>query len=401
MLRSVTQQLTGSLVCAAISFALMLYLGRALGAEAFGGYAALLSVAVVVLPLIDGGWSAQLYRRAIGTSSGSGADAIESVTTALALGHALVASLGLALLAAGSAALIGWTSPATAAAAMLCMGSVAISNLVSARMRGHARFGLEATWRVAGRVLSALAIVAALIALDASALWIFVAWSVGLWLVLVVAGRGWMTAPSWTNLPREYPALLPLLLLELFSALLLRGDVAIAAAAGLEEIPLSYYAACGRLAEAGLLVFSPFAIVLLRSLRLQHEDPSAYRSHLRRALAVALGIGAAAWIVAILVGRPLMELLFGSDYGVAGALLPWVMACLPLVFANQVWMQGVVASGREAALPMRLAVAAIACCAAIALGTRYDGARGAAIGFLASQALLAMLVAPLSRPRRA
>jgi O-antigen/teichoic acid export membrane protein len=401
MLRSVTQQLTGSLVCAAISFALMLHLGRVLGAEAFGHYAALLSVAVVALPLIDGGWSPRLYRNAVGVGAAAGVDESDAMATAHALGHALLACVALAMLAAFAAWLLGWTTPGTAAAAIVCMGAVAISNLVSARMRGHGRFGLEAGWRVAGRVLSALAIVLALNLLGASVGAIFLAWSLGLMLVLVVAWRRWMDEPRWKDLAREYPALLPLLLLELFSALLLRGDVAIAATAGLESIPLSYYAACGRLAEAGLLVFSPFAIVLLRSLRLHHADPAAYRPHLRRALAIAFGIGTAGLIVALMAGQAVMELLFGAQFGVAGALLPWVMASLPLIFANQVWIQGVVATGREQALPARLALAALGCCVAIAVGTRLDGARGAAIGFLVSQILLALMLAPLARPRSA
>lgn len=399
MLRSVTQQLAGSLVCAAISFALMLYLGRVLGAEAFGHYAALLSAAVVALPLIDGGWSPRLYRHAV-AAGGDGPD-FDARGTGLALGHALVACGALALLAAVAAWWLGWTSPHAAAAALLCMGAVAISNLVSARMRGHGRFGLEAGWRVAGRVLSAVAIVLALWLGGASITAVFVAWGLGLVLVLAFAWRAWMVGPRLGGLAREYPVLFPLLTLELFSALLLRGDVAIAATAGLEAIPLSYYAACGRLAEAGLLVFSPFAIVLLRKLRLHHEDAAAYRPHLRRALAIAFVLGAAAWLVAAFAGRLIMALLFGPPFGVAGALLPWVMACLPLVFANQVWMQGVVACGREAALPLRLAVAALGCCVAIAVGTRLDGARGAAIGFLASQALLSILIAPLARPRTA
>ena len=401
MLRSVAQQLTGSFVCAAISFALMLYLGRVLGAEGFGRYAAILSLAVVALPLIDGGWSPLLYRNAVGSDSVAGTGGREALAVAHAIAHALLAGVAIALLATASAWFFGWTTPATAAAAMACMGTVAVSNLVSARMRGHGRFGLEAAWRVAGRVLSAAAIVLALLLQGPSIVAIFAAWSIGLILVLGVSWRRWLTRPDWRGLAREYPALLPLLLLELFSALLLRGDVALAAAAGLERIPLSYYAACGRLAEAGLLVFSPFAIVLLRNLRLHHTDRERYLPHLRRALGIAFGIGTSAWLVALVAGRPLMELMFGPEFGVAGALLPWVLASLPLVFANQVWMQGVVASGRERALPLRLALAAASCCIAIAVGTKFDGARGAAIGFLTCQAMLALMLAPLARPPRA
>jgi O-antigen/teichoic acid export membrane protein len=394
MLRSVAQQLSGSLVCAAISFALMLHLGRVHGADDFGRYAAVLSVAVVALPLIEGGWSPVLYRNAVGVAPGEDGEGPAHATA-----HALLVCAVLIALAAVSAHGLGWAAPATAAAALLCMGAVALSNLVSARMRGFGRFGLESGWRVAGRIASALAIVVALAFARGSIALIFVAWSVGLLLVLATAWRSWVVAPRWRGLRREYRAVLPLLLLELFFALLLKGDVAIAAAAGLDRSALSYYAACGRLAETGLLVFAPFAIVLLRDLGLNRDDRAAYARHLRRALALALALGAAAWLLGLVAGTPLMRLLFGAEFERAGELLPWVLASLPLVFANQIWMQGVVALRGERALPARLAGAAVVCCIAIALGTRLDGARGAALGLLASQVLLALLLAPLARAR--
>jgi O-antigen/teichoic acid export membrane protein len=277
------------------------------------------------------------------------------------------------------------------------MGAVAASNFVSARMRGAGRFGWEAAWRVAGRCVSAVAILVLLVGAGVSLAGVFLAWTVGLLIVLAFVARRWLVQPRWGGLRRAYPLLMPLLLLELFFALLFKGDVAIAAAAGLAREPLSYYAACGRLVEAALLLFAPFAIVLLRKLRLSFESPQKYALHLRQALAIAFGCGLLAWFAALWAGSALVPALFGPDFTPAGDLLPWVMACVPLAFANQIWVQGIVALRRERALPARLAAAAAFATLAIATGTVLHGAHGAAVGFAAGHAALALLLAPLAR----
>jgi O-antigen/teichoic acid export membrane protein len=393
MLRSVAQQLVASLLCAAISFALTLYLGRVLGADDFGRYVALLSIAVVMLPLIEGGWPPLLYRGAVTAEHPSG----ESHAPAQAMAHALGAGAVLTTIALFVAEPSSRMVVPGLVAAIGCMTLVALTNQVSARMRGQGEFWREAVWRVVVRSITALAIVAALIALGTSVAAIFLAWAAGLLLALATLGRRWSVRPRWRGLRHAYPTLLPLLAMELFVAVLLKGDVAIAAGAGLEGDELSYYAAGSRVMEAGVLVFAPFVIVLLRSLRLKIDDPPEYRRELRLALLVALGCGMIGLLLGAWQGSVAMPLLFGPEFAAAGALLPWLLASLAPIFATLVLMQGIVALGRERRLPPRLAVVALAIVAAIAVGVELDGARGAAIGLCCGQVLLVFLLAPLSR----
>lgn len=393
MLRSVAQQLAASLLCAAVSFALTLYLGRVLGADDFGRYAALLSIAVVLLPLIEGGWPPLLYRGAVTAQQRSG----ESQAPAQAMAHALVVGAVLVAIALFLAEPSSRMVVPGLVAAIGCMTLVALTNQVSARMRGEGEFGREAVWRVVVRSITAVAIVAVLIALGTSVAAIFLAWSVGLLLALATLGRRWSVRPQWRGLRHAYPVLLPLLAMELFVAVLLKGDVAIAAGAGLRGDELSYYAAGSRVAEAGVLLFAPFVIVLLRSLRLKFDDARHYRHELRRALAIALGCGFAALLLGIWQGNRAMPLLFGPEFAPAGLLLPWLLATLAPAFAALVLMQGIVALGRERRLPLRLAAAAAGIVAAITVGVHLDDARGAAIGLVCGQVLLALLLLPLAR----
>lgn len=396
MFRSVVLQLAGSLVCALVSFLLVVYLGRVLGTEGFGHYAALLSAAVVALPLIEGGWSPHLYRSSV---AADGADRT-STLPGLATTHVLASCLVLTLLGAGFAIASGWAGPLPVAAALGCMGAVALTNLVSARMRGQDRFGLEAGWRVAGRVASAVAIVLAMAWFDRSVANVFLAWAAGLALVLSLGGGRWLERPRRDGLRQAYPVLLPLMLMELFFALLLRGDVAIAAISGLDHEPLSFYAACARLLEVAVLLFSPYTNVLLRRLRLLHADAPAYSRVLMRALWLGAGSGAAAVLLAMIAGPALLPALFGEGFAAAGALMPWVALCLPAMLANQILVQGIVALQRERALPARLALAGLLCCASVAIGVQLDGARGAAIGFAIAQLGVCVLLRPLAQPVR-
>jgi O-antigen/teichoic acid export membrane protein len=397
MLRSVAQQLAASLLCAAVSFALTLYLGRVLGADDFGRYAALLSIAVVLLPVIEGGWPPLLYRNAVAAEVPSGT----SHAPAQAVAHVLGVGTLLAVIAFLVAAPSSRVAVPGLVAAIGCMTVVAFTNLVSARMRGNGAFGREALWRVAVRCFSALAILGALVVVGTSVAAIFLAWAAGLLLALLAFGRRWFVLPRWRGLRHAYPVLLPLLAMELFVAVLLKGDVAIAAGAGLNGASLSYYAAGSRVVEAGILLFAPFVIVLLRSLRLQIATASSYVRELRRALVIAFVCGAGALFLGWWQGGSVMPLLFGPEFEPAGALLPWLLASLPAAFAAQVLMQGVVALGRERKLPLRLAVAAFGIGGGIVLGVQLDGARGAAVGLCCGQILLALLLAPLAHAQDA
>ncbi len=371
-------QTVGTACNALVSFALLAWLARLLGPESFGHYIALLSVAVVLLVPIEGGWPSRLYR------DGAGRDALESQGLAAGgLAHIVAAGMSLAVLGAPFASSAGgWM------AAMLCMTAVAAMNLVSARMRSGGQFQLEAGWQVAGRLLSAGLIVASVLAAFSSPTAIFLAWGAGLGIVLMFGARQWLAWPRWRGLRQALPLTLPFLLVEGMLALLMKGDVAILGAWGARGESLAFYAACTRLNEAALLLVAPIGNVLLRSLRLNRDSPRAFSRLWERAALGTVIAGSAAVAGALLGGNWLMPLLFGAAYAQAGALLPFTAAMLPFALSTAVLAVALLARGDERWLGGCLMLGALALAAAMGLGWQWRGAEGAALSAAASHALV-------------
>ena len=400
---AVLAQLAGALFCAAVSFALIVWLGRQLGAERFGSYVALLNFASLLLIVQEGGWPTLLYREAARERTGLEAQASGSAFAHVLLASALLIVAGLAL------AFMEVTpfAPLAMTAATVCMGMVALMNVISARMRGAGAFAHEALWQSGGRVMSALAIVLAVLALGESVdvlMLVFLAWAAGLLMVLLSWGRAWLARPRFASLGQRYRQLWPFIMMSGLAVWLVKGDMVVLGglfAERLTDADLSAYAAATRLSEAGLLLFAPVGNVLLRrfsQLTVQH-DPQARRqlaALLRNALLLAFVGGGIAVGGAWLLGDWLMPLLFGAGYATAGALLPWVLAMLPFAMANIVLTQLLTALHGERALAGCMLVAGAALYAGVAWGSAVDGARGAAIGALMAHALLAVLAGGMS-----
>lgn len=378
LLRPIGQQALGTALNAAVSFVLLAWLARELGVEQFGDYVALLSLATVALVFIEGGWPSRIYRDAAGSGDPRPRP---DADLGRALAHVLLSASLLALATA-------WLAPQAAAwAAMICMGCVALMNLVSGRLRGRGRFGLDALWQFAGRMASAVAIVAALSWRGAEIDALFLAWSAGLLLVLAVGARQWWTRPLWPAAGRWWPVALPFLAVEACVLLTTKGDMAILGIAVAPGPELSLYAACNRLVEAALLLFAPVVNVLLRPLR-QHRQAASFH----RLLVLAAGAGAAAgttlWLLALLAGTALMQAWFGADFAAAGPLLPWVLAALPFTLANLILFQAMLAQERERRLAALLLAGAGLWAMALGPLWTHFGAQAAALSTALLQVLL-------------
>ncbi len=394
LIRAVGVQVAGAVFCAAVSFALLLLLGRVLGAAGFGRYVLLLNLATLGLVLIEAGWPTLLYRQ--GAQAGGGLCATAGLMRA-AIFHVLVAvavlvSLTLFFFDADRSAL---------ALALLCMAAVALMNLVSARMRASGAFGLEAGWQSAGRIVSASLIVALLmVAAPVEPGWIFAAWALGLLLVLGIFGRPWLVWPAAADLLVNYRRVLPFLLIGGLTAWLLKGDVVLLGSwrgglVGAET--LSYYAAGTRLNEAALLLFAPLGNVLLgRFSALAVDANRAYADTQLRALAAktiggaVLG-GACAVGLGLGLGGELMQGLFGEDFAAAGDLLPWVLAMLPFALGNLVLVPLLTALGRERVIVAAMAAAGLALPLLVSWLAAQMGARGAALAMALAHALVFVL----------
>lgn len=400
---AVVVQAAGTALCAVLSFALLMLLGRVLGSDGFGLYVWLLGLATLALIVVEGGWPTLLYRD---TARPDATPARTEALAAHALGWILVSAMALGVAGAGLA-WIGWPAhagfaPADLAAAMLCMGCVATMNLVSGRLRGAGRFAREAMWQVAGRVLSAGCIVLAVVYAAPSFAGIFAAWAAGLAIVLVLYGRRWLAAPRWRGWHGASRLAVPFVMFEGLLALLLRSDVAVLGALGVPRASLSHYAACTRWTEAALLVFAPAANVILRGVLHARDEAAGRRLAMRFTwFAFACGCGCAALGAAF--GDRLMPAVFGPEFAPAGALLPWVAAMLPFALANLVRFQWALAAGRERGLVARLALGVALLLVALCAGNAVDGIRGAAVGVMLAQAALlasSLAAARVCVPRR-
>jgi len=397
--RAIAIQGVGAAFSALVSFVLLVLLARVFGTESFGGYVALLSVAVLGLILIEGGWPTRLYRESVDAGAsvapeGRAADPRAAIRHAVAY----VASVGLAL------SLVAWglggAARLAAVMAFGCMVMVALSNLVSARMRGDGRFAREALWQCSGRLASAALILLVVIQVAATPEWVFASWAAALALLLLVWGRSWLASPQWRGLASGYRFALPFLAIDGCAVFLLRGDMALLGALDLPASHLSYYAAGTRFTEAAVLLFAPVTNVLLRTLRLNQHDAATFRRDLCFALALALGAGSAAVIASVLLGQQVMIQVFGPDYREAGRLLPWIAASLPFMLVNLVLIQAAAARGRENLVARSLVAACVLLASGLFLGSRFNGVYGAAAGAIAAHVCVSLMLLRLMRPPR-
>ena len=369
-------QTSGAVFCAAVSFVLLAWLGRTLGAELFGRYVLVLNAATIALVVIEGGWPNLVYRQTVATGR-SAVDGLAARRRAFA--HIVLVG-GMLALGAGFAALFLGPMATVFVAALVCMGLVALMNTVSAAMRGAGKFAREAVWQSAGRVISALLIVAVVVWLPGDWLGlIFLAWAVGLWLVALAMGRAWLARPDFPGWWRSVGRVLPLMYLAAALALLLKLDVLLLGALGAADVELSDYAAVTRFVEAGLLLFAPLTNVLLREFRLVAGQTAVFAATLRRWVSLALAAGFVVVVAALFFGERLVVLVFGAQYEAAGSLLQWVALMLPFAFANLVLMQALIARERDALLAVWVFSAVIVLVAAIWAGWHTLGLPGVAL----------------------
>ena len=412
-------QWSAAIVSAAISIALLVWLARTMDARDFVRYSSALSAALVALALIEGGWSALIYREHSGRHD---ARALMGLRAA-ALAHAFfVASLSAFALWAVTREL------RLALAAALCMLTVALMNHRSVLLRSQQRFGAEAGWQLLGRLLSAVVIMVAVSRLGGSADWVFLAWAGSLGLIVVLSVGQWGTAPSWADAKRWYPQATLILIADVCFVALLKGDLVWLSTTAQWGVPaasesvLKSYAACVRWVEGALLLIAPLSNVVVARLRTNRlaADPStasaarstndAQRAESKAAfrwVAIGAGIcaafGALCWVAARAGGEAAVTAAFGTAYVGAGTWMPVVALPLPMACANLVMFQAVlaVASGRDLARAAAAGLASFVVAAILLLFMKY-GAVGVAVAAAVGQSvLLFCLVKMFNRHRLA
>ncbi len=391
--RAAAYQWLGALVSGAISVALVAWLARAIGPKEFGLMGATLNASLIALVVMDGGWSALMYRELSRIPRHPSAARFPGAGFA----HALAM-----LIPCGVVVVLVTPSITVAAAAMVCMFAVVLMNQRSSRMRAAHNFSGEALWQLGGRVCSALAIVGVVSMVlccypsdISAAAWVFLAWGVGLVGCLGYSVRSWWQAPDWATTRSFFPLAFSMLAVDLAIALMTRGDLVLLTSLNkwlevdVESSAVAGYAAAARLVEAVLLVVAPLSNVVIAYMRADVDNALA-RPRLRVA-ALAFGF----WLVGCLVwavGAKWSALIFNTAFGAAfvdGApWLKWASLPLPWMLANLLLLQAAVAVAPARALGISVVSCALVFVVVAALLPYWIGAAGVAIGAALAQALL-------------
>lgn len=329
-----------------LSFALMLILARTLGPEGFAHYSVLLNAGTIALIVIEGGYPQLLYRETAASSMALRQQ--RGRLLSLACGSGVLFVLLLAFLPVGF--LLGhglWQAYLTWWAVLACMLLAAWLNVFSGVLRGEGRFTAEAVWQVTGRVFGMAAILVAVAWGAHSVMGIFLAWGLGLLMVVAMHRNFRPPFPSFEQARQVRQMAFHLMLGQLLWVALMRLDLLVLAAFGTGPEQAGQYSVATRFFEAGVLLFAPVANVLLREFRLRLSQNQRFSIFMERTTAGAMLFALAGTLLGCLTSPWLVVVVFGREYADAAPLLGWVLSALIFFLPGQVLAQAAIALDKE------------------------------------------------------
>lgn len=395
ILRSLVAQWAATAYVGLVSFALSVLIARQTGPATFGEYSVVLAAGAILAIFIDGGMRNLLLRER--TRASAHLAHLSGRLPAIALGHAMTVALVASLL--GVMLLIERT--ALVLATVWCFFGVVLAQYVSAMLRGEGRFSLDAGWQMGHRTFSAVCIVAVIVLGFHSSWHILAAWAFGAITANLIFPLGLKCRASFVFRPGLYKVVVPLLWIDLATAVYFRSDMMMLQWRGVPRERIGQYAAAYRLIEAVILLAGPVAILLFRHMRQMNEDRCALAQHIPRttALAAMLGVAGAAIIVAL--AEPIVFLTYGSKYPEAAGLLTILAWSLAFVLPNAVLTQAALALDLERSYALAASIAAVCNVALNFIFITHYGPLAAAWMTIVTEAvLLAILVFALARNLR-
>jgi len=309
----------------------------------FGVYAVALSVGALVAILIDGGFS-KLLQRERARESVALAEIVPALP-ALAYGHAMLAIIVFSVLAV----ILFPEYKMTTLVTVWCFGAAVLNQYGLAVLRGDGRLVRDASWQIGNRTLSALCMAAAVLFLGASQPWhVLMAQFVG------TAGFGLFVAgflhvrPRLVVPPVVYRAVLPLVWLDLATALYFRSDMVLLEFLKTPQVEIGHYGVAYRLIEALILLASPMGLVLFRHFRQGSEIPVLMvRKMLLPPMALAMLVGIGLALLMWFCSDTIVSLAYGQAYQGASTLLAILGCSLIFIFPNGILNQAALALGLE------------------------------------------------------
>lgn len=405
LLRNAGLLLGGKAANAVLSLLVLAVAARALGPEGLGRLVLLQSLVQLVAELAKfQSWQGVVR---FGAARPDDLDAILSFSLLLDAGAALVGTMALVLGGALLARALGWPE---AVAALLPVYGTALVALVPGTAQGVLRLYGRFDWLAAqSAAANAVRLVGALAAwalgggFELFALvWWLAAWVAGL-LPFVVAPRelarhGRRFAPVWpAGLRARHPGILGFFCLTSANSIialapghlaaLMVGTLLGPAAAGLFRVAKQIAEAAAKPADFLAQALYPEAA------RLAAEGGAARLRRLLLLLAVvSAAIAAAALAVIILFGATLVELVAGSGFMGALAVMVWLAAAAALVMATAPAEPTLIALGRAGRVVLAKGSAAFVQVALLAALVPLVGLSGAGMAALAGAAVSAGLL---------
>jgi O-antigen/teichoic acid export membrane protein len=387
ILRSLAAQWGATIYVGVVSFAVSIFIARQTGPANFGEYSAALSVGAVLAIFIDGGMRNLLMRERVRASSHLAH--LSDRLPAIALGHAFIVALASSLIAIT----LFTDKTALALATVWCFFGIVVTQYISAMLRGEGRLALDAGWQMGHRTLSAVFIVLAIILGFHSPWHILAAWALGAITANLLFPFGLKCRPSFTFRPGLYKVVLPLLWIDLATAVYFRSDMMMLQWLGVPQEQIGQYAAGYRLIEAMILLTAPVGLLLFRHIRLLNKDRRALGRYIPRATALAaiLGVTGAAIIAGF--AEPIVALTYGSNYTETASLLAILAWSLAFVLPNAFLTQAALALNLERPYVWAASIAAV-CNVALnfVFIVRY-GAQAAAWVTIVTEAVLFAILA--------
>jgi len=371
------------------SFGLSILVARSLGPDLFGVYAVALSVGALVAILIDGGFSKLLQReRARGSAA---LVQIASALPALAYGHAMIAISALSVLAV----LLFPNNKMTSLITVWCFGAAVLNQYGLAILRGDGRLVRDASWQIGNRTLSAVCMATAVLFLGASLPWhVLMAQFVGtaafgLFVTLFLRVRPRFAVPSVV-----YRAVLPLVWLDLATAVYFRSDMVLLQFLNAPKIELGHYGVAYRLIEALILLASPIGLILFRHFRQGSDMPvRMVKQMLLPPMAYATLVGVALALLMWFFSDTIVSLAYGQSYQGTGALLAVLGCSLIFILPNGILNQAALALGLERWFAISATITALTNIAGNLLFIPVYGAMAAAWMTVLTEAVLGLCVA--------
>lgn len=350
-------QLTSTICVGTISFGLSLLIAKQVGASNFGQYSIALAVGSILAIFIDGGLRNLLTRERTRIS-----DHLQEIYPSLpsaAMGHSLI----VALLASIVCILAFPNHLQLGLSTIWCFWAAVITQYASAILRGDGHLKADAFWQLKQRALTALIITAA-IAMGFFQAWqLLLAWLIGALIANLLLGEGFRLVPSFRapiveNL-RLYRILLPLLWIDLATAIYFRSDLIMLSFFKISDADIGRYASAYRLIEAAILIATPLSIIIFRQVRLLHVDRAVQSQYVLRSVILALLFGLLCAALMSLFSTQLINFFYGTEYKKAAELLSILAWMILLLIPNTVLTQTALALNLEKDYAIAATLAAI------------------------------------------